>query len=163
MAARPACSKRPTTTFTCGESGGVNTHNYSLTRLGAIGSELGVLACLFDRPWSEPSPNLQKNDQAILLHNAGFLLRISGRSIEALEPMEASLDVFAGTENWTEAAKGAGNLSELMLNLKRFSQRCSDSIATMTDVICALVWREERQGDADQIAYLIKCAGTRRA
>jgi hypothetical protein len=56
----------------------------------------------------------------------------------------------------TAAAIGLGAL-------ERFSQRCSHAIATVTDVVCALVCREERQGDADQVAYLVKCAGTRRA
>ncbi len=47
--------------------------------------------------------------------------------------------------------------------LERFSQRRSDTIAAVPDVVGALLWREQREGGGDQIANLVKGPGTRGA
>ena len=58
--------------------------NYSTFKLGAIGADLGAVACFFDTPWTAVSPNLTPAAQAWLLNEAAFSLRALGRLTEAL-------------------------------------------------------------------------------
>jgi len=93
-----------------------NQH-FSWRKLGAFGSELTALAGFFDRPWSQPSARLTAADQAFVLSYAAFDLRALGRLAEAVEPLEAALEMATTQEDWEHAAVGANNLSELTLTL----------------------------------------------
>src|SRR6185295_14837963 len=84
---------------------------------GAIGADLGAVACFFDPPWRRVSPGLSEVWQAWLLNEAAFRLRALGRLTEALEPMRAGLEGAARLEDWNNAARYASNLSELELTL----------------------------------------------
>jgi hypothetical protein len=64
---------------------------YSTKKLGAFGADLGAVACFFDLPWSQVSPNLTPSNRAWILGEAGRYLRAVGRLTEALEPMRAAL------------------------------------------------------------------------
>jgi TIR domain len=88
---------------------------YSWRKLGAIGADLGAVACFFTTPWTTLAPTLAPADQAWLLNEAAFFLRALGRLSEAAEPMRVGLDIFVQEENWTHAAVSASNLSELEL------------------------------------------------
>jgi hypothetical protein len=88
---------------------------YSTKKLGALGSDLGLVACFFKTPWSRVSPALTEAYQAWLLNEAAFRLRALGRLTEALEPMRVALEMGIKQENWKGAATRAGNLSELEL------------------------------------------------
>jgi len=90
---------------------------YSTRKLGAFGSDLGAVACLFETPWSRVSPALTEDGQAWLLSQAAFRLRALGRLTEALEPMRANLKMRVESEEWQHAPSSAGNLSELELTL----------------------------------------------
>jgi tetratricopeptide (TPR) repeat protein len=90
---------------------------YSWKMLGAIGADLGAVACFFDPPWSRVSPALTEADQSWLLNQAAFCLRALGRLTEAVEPMRAGLQMDLAHEDWKNAAISAGNLSELELTL----------------------------------------------
>jgi tetratricopeptide (TPR) repeat protein len=90
---------------------------YSTKELGAIGSGLTALASFFDRPWARPSGHLTTADQAFMLNQAGFNLRALGRLAEAVEPVQAGLDLAVRREVWNNAARSAINLSELTLTL----------------------------------------------
>ncbi len=90
---------------------------YSTAKLGAFGSELGAVACFFEQPWSRLAPALREATQAWLLNEAAFSLRALGRLGEALEPMQAGLQMRVQQENWEQAARSASNLSELALTL----------------------------------------------
>jgi hypothetical protein len=90
---------------------------YSTRKLGALGSDLGAVACFFEQPWSRVSPVLTEGAQAWLLNEAAFRLRALGRLTEALEPMRAGLEMGVKQENWKAAAIRANNLSELELTL----------------------------------------------
>jgi hypothetical protein len=90
---------------------------YVVRKLGAFGADLGAVACFFDPPWRQVSPNLSPRDQAWLLGEAGFRLRALGRLTEALEPMRAGLEPRVATEDWENAAISAGNLTQLELTL----------------------------------------------
>jgi len=90
---------------------------YSIHKLGAFASDLGAVACFFERPWSHLTPTLSEAVQAWLLHQASFRLRALGRLSEALEPIRAGLATRVTQEDWKEAARSASSLSELELTL----------------------------------------------
>ncbi|MHC4156368.1 MAG: SEFIR domain-containing protein, partial [Planctomycetota bacterium] len=90
---------------------------YVWKQLGAIGSWLGVLSCFFDEPWKGATKKLRVSDVAVVLNNAGLALRAVGRLGEAVEPMEAGLEMQAGHEDWENASSAASSLSECYLTL----------------------------------------------
>jgi hypothetical protein len=90
---------------------------YSTKRLGALGSDLGAVACFFETPWSRLSSALTEAAHGWLLNEAAFTLSALGRLTEALEPMRAGLAMAVRRKEWEHAAVGAGNLSELELTL----------------------------------------------
>ena len=95
---------------------------YSTRKLGAFGSDLAALSGFFDPPWSTPVAALSDAVKAFLLNEAGFDLRALGRLAEAVEPMEAGVDLAASLEQWDNAAIGSSNLSELHLTLGRIDE-----------------------------------------
>jgi len=105
---------------------------YSTRRLGAIGSNLGTVACFFEIPWSRVSPAVTQAEQAWLLNEAAFYLRALGRLTEALEPMRASLEIFLKQENWVSASRVANNLSELELTLDQVSGAVDEAEKSVT-------------------------------
>jgi nucleoside phosphorylase/tetratricopeptide (TPR) repeat protein len=113
---------------------------YSTNKLGAIGSDLGAVACFFEVPWRRVSPALSEAIQAWLLNDAAFSLRALGRLSEALEPMRAALEMRVNAENWREAATSASNLSELELTLGELA-------AAVRDAEQAVAYAD-RRGDA---------------
>jgi tetratricopeptide (TPR) repeat protein len=88
---------------------------YSTKTLGAIGADLGAVACFFEKPWTVLSPNLAPAVQAWLLNAAAFRLRALGRLTEAVEPMRVGMDRRVDQKDWKNAAISASNLSELEL------------------------------------------------
>ncbi len=95
---------------------------YSLKKLGAFGSELAALSGFFDPPWSAPVEGLSDADKGFVLNMAGSALRALGRMAEAVEPMKAGLDADVAREDWGNAARVVGNLSELHLTLGRIAE-----------------------------------------
>ncbi len=93
-----------------------NQH-FAVNILGGWASDLSGLAAFFEEPWSRPSGNLSIADQAFVLGEAAFGLRALGRLAEAVEPMQAGLDLCRSMEDWKNAAISASNLSELTLTL----------------------------------------------
>ncbi len=100
---------------------------YSTRKLGAIGADLAAVAAFFDELWSRVSPNLIEDAQAWLRAVAAFTLGALGRLTEALQPMRASLEMAVQQRNWRNAAKGAGNLSELEVTLGRLTDAVADA------------------------------------
>lgn len=90
---------------------------FSANKLGALGADLGAIACFFDKPWSVVSSSLRKADQSWLLHEAATRLRAIGRLTEAIEPMREAVQQVTKGEKWRQAAIGAGNLGDLELTL----------------------------------------------
>ncbi len=88
---------------------------YSVNKLGAFASDLAALAGFFERTWDLPAAELTEPDRALLLGQAGVDLRALGRAAEAEAPMRAGLEMRVAQENWNNAARIAGNLSELAL------------------------------------------------
>ena len=91
--------------------------NYLTSKLGAFSDYLAVVAHFFTTPWQTPAAGLGDAEKAVLLNWAGFGLRALGRLREAVEPMQANIDMNVERENWKSAAVNANNLSELQLTL----------------------------------------------
>jgi tetratricopeptide (TPR) repeat protein len=117
--------------------------NYSTFKLGALGSDLGAIACFFETPWSRISPTLTEIWQAWLLNEAAFGLRALGRLTEALEPMRAGLEMRVKQDNWKQASISYSNLSELELTLGEVAGAVGDAEQSMTYA--------DRSGDANWI------------
>ena len=115
---------------------------YSTFKLGALGSDLGGIACFFETPWSRVSPALKEIWQAWLLNEAAYSLRALGRLTEALEPMRAVLERDVKAESWNEAAISASNLSELELTLGEVAGAVGDAEQSVS--------LADRSGDAFQ-------------
>jgi tetratricopeptide (TPR) repeat protein len=90
-----------------------NEH-FSWRKLGAFGSEVGVLSAFFEPPWERLMPGLAEFDQVFVLNQAGFALRALGRLPEAAGLMRMGMDWLIAQENWKQAATSASNLSELL-------------------------------------------------
>ena len=122
---------------------GTGTGGFFSTRnLGAIGADLGAVACFFEAPWSRVSPALTEAAQAWLLNDAGFSLRALGRLTEAVEPTRAGLQTAIKRKDWKNSAIHGGNLSELELTLGELD-------AAVWDAEQAVVFAD-RSGDAVQ-------------
>ncbi|MBS0602693.1 MAG: hypothetical protein JSR94_15840, partial [Proteobacteria bacterium] len=92
---------------------------YATSKLGLYGTELSAVAHFFREPWRTPvvAPALSDSDRAWLLNHAAFHLRALGRLTEAVEPMQAGLEMDAERQDWENAAIAANNLSELQQTL----------------------------------------------
>jgi tetratricopeptide (TPR) repeat protein len=131
---------------------------YSVKKLGALGSDLGAIACYFEQAWSRVSPALPKADRVAFLNNASFILQGLGRLTDALEPLRAALDMAIHQAHWNQergknAATLAANLSGLELILGKVDLAVEDA---KLSVICA-----ERSGDAFKRADALHQAGRR--
>jgi tetratricopeptide (TPR) repeat protein len=113
---------------------------YSTSKLGAIGSDLGAVACFFEPPWSRVSRALTEAAQAWLLNQAAFRLRALGRLTEALEPMRAGLPIELKRDDRKNAAIRVSNLSELELTLGDVGGAVRDAEQSVTYA--------DRSGDA---------------
>jgi tetratricopeptide (TPR) repeat protein len=90
---------------------------YLVHKLGALGTELGVIAAFFDPPWEKPTAGLSEAQQAWLLNHTAFCLRALGHLRNAVAPMRAGLERWVEQENWLRAASSNGNLCHLHLTL----------------------------------------------
>jgi hypothetical protein len=86
---------------------------YSERNLGAIGANLGAMACFFTTPWSSLPQALAPVARTWLLGCTAYYLRALGRLSEAVEPMRVSLEMDIEREDWRRASASASNLSEL--------------------------------------------------
>jgi tetratricopeptide (TPR) repeat protein len=98
--------------------------HYLTKQLGAFHDDLAALAHFFTVLWQVPTADFHDHHKAIVLRLAGFRLRALGRLREALDPMQASVDVCANQQKWKNAAVNASNLSELHLTLGDVTEAC---------------------------------------
>lgn len=113
---------------------------YSIRKLGAQGAELGALANYFDGGWKQVSQLLSPWDKAVILSGAGFCLQASGRLVESLDVMRASVDAAVEDGDLTNAASCASNLSNLELTLGAVAGAVGDAELSVTYA--------DRSGDA---------------
>lgn len=112
---------------------------YSWKKLGAVGSDLGAVACFFEQPWSRLSPLLE-SAQSFVMNQAALYLQALGRPTEALEPMRVSGEMDVKVEEWKGAAISYGNLVELELTLGEVVRAVRDAERSVTYA--------DRSGDA---------------
>lgn len=105
--------------------------HYLTQKLGAFGPDLSALAHFFEKTdghgaptmgWQTPAAGLTDDDKADVLGWAAFRLRALGRLQEAVEPMQAGLEMQKNNKDWKNAASAAGNFSELQLTLGVLAQ-----------------------------------------
>ena len=90
---------------------------FSTSILGTFGDELAALTGFFDSLWDLPVSTLTDDAKAYVLHEAGYNLRALGRLVEATNPMEASLSAYISRNNWIDATRNAGQLSQVYLTI----------------------------------------------
>ena len=92
---------------------------YATKKLGLYGTDLSAVSSFFTEPWRTPvaAPALADSERAWLLAVAAFDLRALGRLQEAVEPMQATVEMLVAQQDWKRAAQGASNLSELQQTL----------------------------------------------
>jgi tetratricopeptide (TPR) repeat protein len=90
---------------------------FFVKKLGAFSDDLATVAHFFTTPWHTHATGLTDPAKTVLLNWAGFRLRALGRLREALEPIQASIDMAVKQENWKSASINASILSELQLDL----------------------------------------------
>nr|VFJ45817.1 MAG: hypothetical protein BECKFW1821A_GA0114235_101113 [Candidatus Kentron sp. FW] len=90
-----------------------NDGAYSIMSLGALGEDLGAVACFFREPWERVVPDLSSSEQGWLFHQVAMLLRDLGRLAEARAPMQVGLKMRVAREDWHNVAIAAFNLSRL--------------------------------------------------
>jgi hypothetical protein len=105
---------------------------YSIKKLGAIASELGALACFYEKPWTRVAEVLPVGEQGLVLNQSSFCLRALGRLTESLEPTRAGVEIRVKQQNWEEAAINASNLSELELMLGQVAGAVEDAEQSVT-------------------------------
>jgi len=104
---------------------------YSGKALGAIGADLGAVACLFEDPCTCPVRSLSEPTRTWLLNEAATSLHALGRLEEALAPMQAGAKMAVQEEDWVNAPRCYGNLSELELTLGRLAEAVKDARRTL--------------------------------
>jgi len=95
---------------------------FSTQKLGAIGADLAALSGFFDPPWRQIPAMLSEDWKGLLLVSVGFNLRALGRLVEAIQPLQASLDEGIAQKDWHNSATRASILSELHLTIGDLAQ-----------------------------------------
>ena len=99
-----------------------SSDHFSWKKLGTFGADLAAISGFFDSPWSQTVSELTENSKGFVLNQAGICLRALGRLKEAAQPMKSSIDATVAQKNWNNAARSAGNLSEIFLTMGDISQ-----------------------------------------
>jgi len=91
-------------------------------KLGALGTDLSLIANFFEAPWIRPVPILSSAGRAWVINEAGFALVAVGRLADAVEPTRAAAEAYAKAHNWRYAAICYSNLGDLRLTLGDISE-----------------------------------------
>jgi len=116
---------------------------YCTNKLGSFGADLMALSHFFKVPWNKPIDGLTEYDRAAVLSLAAFRLRALGRLQEAIDPLQMGLESQAIRKDWKNAAKVAGNLSELMLILGQVSQAVNYARQSVTYADRSREWEQK--------------------
>ena len=115
---------------------------YIVHVLGAFGPFITAMAHFFETPWRTPRRELRLDDQTWLLSSAAFALNALGRLSDLVEPRRAALEVSIASEDWGNAARDGGNLTDTLLTLGR--------VAEAVDVAEQAVTYADHSGDGFQ-------------
>jgi tetratricopeptide (TPR) repeat protein len=94
-------------------SSGADNH-YAARVLGAWSATLASLAGFFDRPWEALGAALQGRSRELLLQQAGWLLRSTGRFPEATRLLNQSRIEAEDSQNWHVAGTTCRNLNQIL-------------------------------------------------
>jgi len=95
---------------------------FSTKMLGAFAADLAALAGFFDPPWRHPAANLNEAERSFVLNSASTRLRALGRLEEAAPLEELGLQMDIAQRDWQNAARAAGNVSELYTSMGDLGQ-----------------------------------------
>ncbi|MBZ0174683.1 MAG: TIR domain-containing protein [Candidatus Methanoperedens sp.] len=88
---------------------------FSWRKLGTFAADLAALSNFLDSSGNMAASVLTDEYKAFILNAAGFCLRSLGRLGEAVQPMKAGLKVTIALNQWSNAARITGNISEIYL------------------------------------------------
>lgn len=91
--------------------------HYNWHSLAAYGADLASLSGFFTDVWNRPLPSLNDQVKGFVLNEVGTDLRALGRLQEAAQPTKIALDITIANEDWRNASRGAGNLTELYVSV----------------------------------------------
>jgi tetratricopeptide (TPR) repeat protein len=74
-------------------------------KLGALSTDLSLLANFFRQPWSKPADELSPDGQAWVLGTAGSHLRTVGRLTDAIDPSLGSAERYRNRQNWSNVSE----------------------------------------------------------
>ena len=95
----------------CRRQSSAKAEFYSISVLGAAGSDLAAISWFFERPYETPAAELMEKERAWVLHEASLQLSAQGRLQEALAATRTTLRTFEEGQNWIDAASAACSLS----------------------------------------------------
>jgi tetratricopeptide (TPR) repeat protein len=90
---------------------------FSWKKFGNFGMELVALSKFFDHPWDNVEPSLDDRDRGFILNEVGFHLMALARLQEAVNPMNAALELFIRCQDLQNIALAGNNLCKLYLLL----------------------------------------------
>ena len=97
--------------------------SYSLYKLGLYREDLSALAAFFPQNWSQPvQQSLSEADQAWLLAQASFCLMSLGRIAEAIQSIQATMNIYIKIKDWKGASITARSLVDSMLPLGQLTE-----------------------------------------
>ncbi len=135
---------------------------YSINVLCAFGADLVAIGNFFQSHWRILKGELQEWQNAFLYHESGNFLLALGRIREAIEPMEAALDIYISREQFRHAALSASNLGELYLTLGEIPK----AVIIGRNALVSAVIYSEKSGDLSQemarsavLAHILNQAG----
>ncbi|HLO17230.1 MAG TPA: tetratricopeptide repeat protein, partial [Anaerolineales bacterium] len=99
--------------------------HFSWKKLGSHGADLAALNGFFDSAWHRITEVLSEDDKLFIMGQVGLYLRALGRLMEAVSPMQSSMDLAILENDWLNAAVQANNLSELHLFIGNTTQAVS--------------------------------------
>lgn len=111
---------------------GTGADGFYTKSLGAVGADLGAVACFFAATWTTLTPGLTGEHQAWLFNEAAMKLLYLGRLTEAVGPFKIGLERRIEQGRWQGAARQASNLSQLRLTLGEISTAIDASLASIT-------------------------------
>lgn len=133
---------------------------FSWRKLGAFSAELAVLSGFFELPWRQPVAGLTEAAKSFVLGEAGFALRALGQLADASQPIQMGLEAAIALENWRNASRAAGSLSQLHLTMGDLLQALAvaQQAIELADLsgreFLRLIWRANRAAALHQAGRL---------
>ncbi len=119
--------------------------NLPLRHLGGLASELSAISWFFEAHWDKPAKQLSLQAKSWLLNYAQFCLHAMGRMQEAVQALEACVELQSANSHLAGEFVCRSNLSFLRLDcgriedaiqIARMSLSCHEHKASLTDKIC---------------------------